>query len=151
LSTSQTREALTPISDGLSRRAAVLRLGAGGLGGALLGGGLLAASAQEATPEAGQGGEFLAIRQYTFAPGHAMGELAEAVHSGFMPIVSQVPGFVEYYLVETEEGALSISVFTDQAGAEESTKRAADWVADALAGFFDGPPTVTTGTVRIHE
>jgi hypothetical protein len=145
------RDALTPDSDGLSRRAVVLRFGASGLGGALLGSALLAASAQEATPEAGQAGEFLAIRQYTFAAGHTMGELAAAVESGFMPIVSQVPGFVEYYLVETAEGAVSISVFTDQAGAEESTKRAADWVADALAGFFAGPPTVTTGTVRIHE
>jgi len=129
----------------------VLRLGAGGLGGALLGSRLLAGSAQEATPEAGQGGEFLAVRQYTFAPGHTMGELTAVVNSGFMPIVTQVPGFIEYFLVETEEGAISISVFTDQAGAEESTKRAADWVAENLGGFFAGPPTVTTGTVRIHE
>jgi hypothetical protein len=131
-------------------------MGASGLGGALVGSRLFAASAQEASPEAGtpaagSGGEFLAIRQYTFAPGHTMGDLVTAVDSGFMPIVSDVPGFVEYYLVETADGALSISVFTDQAGAEESTKRAADWVAGALAGFFAGPPTVTTGTVRLHE
>ena len=132
------RDALTPDSDGVSRRAVVLRLGASGLGGALLGSGLLAASAQEATPEAGQAGDYWrsAIQ---FAPGHTMGELVAAVESGFMPIVTQVPGFVEYFLVETEEGAISISVFTDQAGAEESTKRAADWVADNLAGFFAGP------------
>jgi hypothetical protein len=131
-------------------------LGASGLGGALLGSGLLVVSAQEASPEAGTPadaavGQYLAIRQYQFAPDHTMGELVTAVESGFMPIVSQVPGFVEYYLVETADGALSISVFADQAGAEESTKRAADWVAESLKGFFAGPPTVTTGTVAFHQ
>jgi hypothetical protein len=93
----------------------------------------------------------MAIRQYQFAGGHTMGELVTAVESGFMPIVSQVPGFIEYYLVETADGVVSISVFADQAGAEESTKRAKDWVSDALTGFFAGPPTVTTGTIRFHQ
>jgi len=151
LSTLQTSDVATPESGALSRRAAVLRFGAGGLGGALLASGLLAASAQEATPEAGQGGEYLAIRQYTFAPGHTMGDLVTAVKSGFMPIVSQVPGFIEYYLVETADGAISISVFADQAGAEESTKRAADWVGETLKGYFAGPPVVATGTVAFHQ
>jgi hypothetical protein len=146
------RDALTPDSDGLSRRGVVLRLGASGLGGALLGSGLLAAAAQEATPEAGAAaGQYMAIRQYQFAPDHTMGELVTAVESGFMPIVSQVPGFVEYYLIETTDGAISISVFTDQAGAEESTKRAANWVGESLKGFFAGPPVVTTGTVAFHQ
>src|SRR5829696_2504779 len=60
------------------------------------------------------------------------------------------PGFQEYFLVETSEGVLSISVFADQAGAEESTRRAADWVQQNLTGFFTGPPTVTTGSVWLH-
>jgi hypothetical protein len=68
-----------------------------------------------------------------------------------MPIVRQVPGYLEYFLVETSEGVLSISVFTDQAGAEESTRRAADWVQQNLAGFFAGPPVVTTGSVWLHD
>ncbi len=129
-------------SAALSRRSAVLRLGSGGLA-ALLASRVIAAAAQEAgtltgTPAAGRA--FLAIRQYQFAPGHTMEELAAVVESGFMPILRQVPGFLEYFLVETGEGVLSISVFMDQAGAEESTRRAADWVQQNLAGFFTGPP-----------
>jgi hypothetical protein len=54
-------------------------------------------------------------------------------------------------LRETGEGVISISVFTDQAGAEESTRRAADWVQQTLAGFFTGPPAVTTGSVWLHD
>jgi hypothetical protein len=101
------------------------------------------------TPAAGRA--YLAIRQYQLAPGHTMAELAAAVEDGFLPIVRAVPGFQEYALVETGEGPVSISVFADQAGAEESTRRAADWVQQRLAGFFAGPPTVTTGGVWLHE
>jgi len=100
------------------------------------------------TPAAGRA--YLAIRQYQLAPGHTMEELAALVESEFMPILQQVPGFWEFFLVETSEGVLSVSVFADQAGAEESTRRAADWVQQNLTGFFTGPPAVTTGSVWLH-
>ena len=100
-------------------------------------------------PAAGRA--YLAIRQYQLAPGHTMEELHAAVESGFMPIVKQVPSYREYFLVETGDGVISISVFDDPAGAEESTARAADWVQQNLAGFFTGPPTVTTGSVWLHD
>ena len=140
-------------SAALSRRSAVLRLGSGGLA-ALLASSRIPAAAQEATPKAGTpaaGQAYLAIRQYQLAPGHTMEELSALVASGFMPILEQVPGFLEYFLVETSGGVLSISVFADQAGAEESTRRAAGWVQQNLTGFFAGPPTVTTGSVWRHD
>ena len=137
----------------LSRRRAVLRLGSGGLA-ALLSSRVMFAAAQEASPMAGTRGAeraYLATRQYQLAPGHTMEELAALVVSGFLPILRSVPGFLEYFLVETDEGLTSISVFTDEAGAEESTRRAADWVQQNLTGFFTGPPTVATGNVWLHD
>jgi hypothetical protein len=117
---------------------------------ALLANRVISAAAQEAgTPVAGRA--YLAIREYQLAPDRTMEELHAAVESGFMPIVKDVPGFREYLLVETGEGVISISVFEDQAGAEESTARAADWVQENLADFFAGPPTVTTGSVWLHD
>jgi len=139
-------------SAALSRRSAVLRLGGGGLA-ALLTSSLIPAAAKEVSPMAGTpaaGRAYLVIRQYQLAPGRTMEELATVVESGFIPIVKQVPGFQEYVLVETGEGVLSISVFADQAGAEESTRRAADWIQQNLTGFYTGPPTVTTGSVWLH-
>ncbi len=136
----------------LSRRSAVLGLG-GGLA-ALFVSGIIAAAAQEGSPSAGTpaaGRAFLAVRQYQLASGRTMEELTAAVESGFVPILREVPGFLEYILVETSEGVLSVSVFADQAGAEESTRRAADWVQQNLAEFFAGPPMVTTGSVWLHE
>ena len=143
-------------SAALSRRSAVLRLGSGGLAALLVSSGIPAA-AQEASPMAGPSAAdraYLAIRQYQLAPGHTMQDLAAVVERGFLPIVRDVPGFLEYVLVETGETGedlVSISVFADQAGAEESTARAADWVAQNLAGFFTGPPTVTPGSVWLRE
>ena len=140
-------------STALSRRSAVLRLGGGGLA-VLLASSLVPAAAEEASPMAGTpaaGRAYLAIRQYQLAPGHTMEELAALVESGFLPIVKQVPGYQEYFLVGTDGGVISISVFADQAGADESTQRAADWVQQNLAGFFTGPPTVTIGSVWLHD
>ena len=140
-------------SAALSRRSAVLRLGSGGLA-ALLASSVIAAAAQEASPLAGTPAAsraYLAIRQYQLAPGRTMEELVATVGSGLVPILRQVPGFQEHFLVETSEGMLSISVFADQAGAEESTRRAADWIQQNLADFFAGPPTVTTGSVWRHD
>ena len=131
----------------------MLRLGSGGLA-VLLASNLVPVAAQEASPMTGTpaaGRAYLAMRQYQLAPGHTMEELSALVESGFLPIVQQVPGYQEYFLVETGEGVISISVFADQAGAEESTARAADWVQQSLAGFFTGPPAVTTGSVWLHE
>ena len=140
-------------SAGLSRRSAVLRLGGSGLA-ALLASGGISAAAQEASPMAGApaaGQAHLAIRQYQLAPGRTMQELHAVVERGFIPILQQVPGFQEYFLVETGEGVLSISVFADQAGAEESTRQAADWIQQNMTGFYTGPPTTTTGSVWLHD
>lgn len=137
----------------LSRRGDALRLRSGGLAALLASSGIPAA-AQEASPMAGTpaaGRAFLAIREYQLAPGRTMEELHAAVESGFMPIVKQVPCFLEYFLVEAGEGVISVSVFTDRAGADESTTRAADSIQQNLADFFAGPPTVTTGSVWLHE
>jgi hypothetical protein len=140
-------------SAGLSRRGAMLCLGSGGLAALLASSGIPAA-AQEISPIAGTpaaGHPYLAIRQYELAPGRTMEELVATVGSGLVPILRQVPGFQEHFLVETSEGMLSISVFADQAGAEESTARAAEWVQQNLADFFAGPPTTMSGSVWRHD
>lgn len=137
----------------MSRRGAALRLGGGGLALLLASGVLpIAALAQDASPAAGaEGKAFLAIRQYELSEGKTIEELTAAVESGFIPILKDVPGYQEYILIDTGAGVISISIFADEAGAEESTERAADWVGANLAGMFSGPPVVTTGSVWVHH
>ncbi|QSY49571.1 MULTISPECIES: hypothetical protein [Streptomyces] len=75
-------------------------------------------------------------------------EAGRRVNEGFVPLLRQVPGFVAYYWVDAgDELMVSTSVFEDQAGAEESVKRAADFVRDNLASLLPNPPQVTAGQV----
>ncbi len=149
ISTTNTKGPTSAARDGLSRRAALQRLGGGGLAAVLLAHGLQSASAQEATPGAAR--NYMVIRQYQLVPGAAMDELVGIVESGFVPIITQVPGFVAYSFLDAGEELAAVSVFTDLAGVEESTRRAADFVAQNLARFFQGPPTMLAGFVRIDE
>ena len=56
-------------------------------------------------------------------------EAAQRVNEGFVPLISQIPGFVAYYWVDAGGGVMiSTSVFQDQASAEESNRSAADYV-----------------------
>jgi hypothetical protein len=46
---------------------------------------------------------------------------------------------------------ISTSVFQDQSGAEESNKRAADFVREKLASLLPKPPQITAGEVVAHK
>lgn len=75
-------------------------------------------------------------------------EAGRRVSEGFVPLISQVPGFVAYYWVDAGDGVmLSTSVFEDVAGAEESNRRAADFVRDHLVSLLPNPPQVAAGEV----
>ncbi|WP_307795598.1 hypothetical protein [Actinacidiphila acididurans] len=70
------------------------------------------------------------------------------VDEGFVPLLRQVPGFVAYYWVDAGGGVMvSTSVFEDRSGADESVRRAADFVRDTLGPLLPNPPQVTAGQV----
>ncbi|MEU6201426.1 hypothetical protein [Streptomyces sp. NPDC047061] len=75
-------------------------------------------------------------------------EAGRRVDEGFVSLLRQVPGFVAYYWIDAGDGVMvSTSVFEDEAGAEESVKRAAGFVRDHLTSLLPNPPQVTAGQV----
>ena len=79
-------------------------------------------------------------------------EAGRRVNEGFVPLISQVPGFVAYYWVDAGGGVMiSTSVFQDQSGAEESNRRAADYVRQNLALLLPNPPQITAGEVVAYK
>ncbi|MFF4229634.1 hypothetical protein [Streptomyces sp. NPDC001820] len=89
---------------------------------------------------------YAAVRRYEGVTDPA--EAGRLVNERFVPLMRQVPGFVAYYWVDAGNGVMvSTSVFQDQAGAEESVLRAADFVRDNLASLLPNPPQVMAGTV----
>jgi len=65
-------------------------------------------------------------------------------------VITTIDGFRAYYLVRTSDGeAVTISIFDDQSGAEESTRAAAAWVGENMPDLSVSPPQVTTGEVEL--
>ncbi len=94
---------------------------------------------------------YATIRRYNVNPG-AAGDIFGRVNEGFVPIISKGPGFVAYYVVDAGNDVIaSVSVFQDQAGAEESNRMAADWVKENVASLVAGPPEVLHGEVTVHK
>jgi len=79
-------------------------------------------------------------------------EAGRRVNEGFLAIISNVPGFVAYCWADAGSGVMiSTSIFENQSGAEESTKRAADYVREKMASLLPKPPQITAGEVVAHK
>jgi hypothetical protein len=90
---------------------------------------------------------YAAIRTYQTSDA---AEWARRVNRGFVPILRGTPGFVAYYIINGGQGTVAaVSMFEDRAGVDESTRRAAEWVADNLAEFALGGPEVVAGEVTV--
>ena len=79
-------------------------------------------------------------------------EVARIVKEGFLPIISEMPGFVAYYWVDAGEGVVvTTSVFEHKDAEEQSNWRAGDFVAKNLASLLPNPPQITAGEVVAHK
>ncbi len=92
-----------------------------------------------------------AVRIYQVDPG-SVDEFRRGVNEGFLPIIKDASGFQAYYALDAGMGRLAtVSVFEDRAGAEESTRMAADWIRENMASLFPDPPEVLEGEVFANE
>ena len=100
----------------------------------------------------GEGGipMYAAIRQGKARTGMAE-ELARRIKEGAIPIISDVEGFMAYYVVYAPDDTVTaISVFNNFAGAEEANRRALAWIEQNLAPLLVGPATAVAGPVIVH-
>ena len=94
---------------------------------------------------------YIAVRRYKIKPG-SIDEVMGSVSEGFVPLISQASGFIAYYAVDAgNDIVFSVSIFQDQAGADASTRLAADWVKQNLAALAEGPPEITAGEVKTYK
>ena len=79
-------------------------------------------------------------------------EVARHVEEEFLPMISEMPGFVAYYWVDAGEGVVvTTSVFEHKDAEEQSNWRAGDFVAKNLASLVPNPPQITAGEVVAHK
>ena len=89
----------------------------------------------------------LTIRKYRKFEGDRK-QIVEIVNREFVPLISQIDGFSDFYAFFADDGTLtSVSVFRDAKGAEESVRTAATWVEQKLAKLLPEKPEVISGEV----
>ena len=79
-------------------------------------------------------------------------KVAQLTEEGFVPIISEMPGFVAYYWVDAGDGVIvSTSVFEHKDAEEQSTFRAGEFVEEHLRPLLPNPPQVTAGEVDVYK
>jgi hypothetical protein len=113
------------------------------------------ALAQDATPVAGASkeGAYAVFRTRAVKPDKSIDDLTAAIRAGFVPIVTQIPGYIDYYIVqnfETRERT-SVSIFADKAGADESTAKAAEFLqSQGLTDYYENvDPIIQEGEIIV--
>jgi heme-degrading monooxygenase HmoA len=94
---------------------------------------------------------YTVIRKYDLVPGTAE-EFLQHVQKSLVPIISRVPGFREYSMVEVGDNeVVSISIFESLADAKVSARQTAGWVAEHTELFLQGFSKAMAGQVRVHS
>jgi hypothetical protein len=79
-------------------------------------------------------------------------KVAKVGQEGFVPLISQMPGFVAHYLVDAGDGVMvATSVFEHKDAEEQSTFLAGEFVAEDLGPLSPNPPQVTAGEVVAYK
>jgi hypothetical protein len=93
---------------------------------------------------------YVAVRRYEGVTDPQ--RVARLVEEDYVPIISQMPGFVAYYCVDAGDGVMvSTSVFEHKEAEELSTFRAGEFAAQDLGQFAPNPPQVTAGEVVSYK
>ena len=79
-------------------------------------------------------------------------KVRQVAEEGFVPIISEMPGFVAYYCVDAGDSVMvSTSVFEHKDAEEQSNFRAGEFVQEHLAPLLPNPPQVTAGEVVVYK
>ena len=65
-------------------------------------------------------------------------------------LISETKGFIAYYAIREGEALATITVCQDREGADDSSRRTAQWVRENLAGTRVTTPEAYGGEVFIH-
>lgn len=92
---------------------------------------------------------YVSIRRYA---GVTFPDTAAAkVREELCPLISKIQGFQEYYAIrDGDDAVVSVSVFANKPGADESVKAAATWVEEKLTQYLPNKPQVISGESFAH-
>ena len=92
---------------------------------------------------------FAVVRSYSDQGAAALFDALEQRGAEIEDLISGVPGFVSYAAVRTPGGGVTVTLCEAKAGTDESSRRAAAWVAENIAVAVT-PPTIAEGNTAVQ-
>ncbi|HKO94938.1 MAG TPA: hypothetical protein VJU61_27480 [Polyangiaceae bacterium] len=93
---------------------------------------------------------YVAVRRYEGVSDSP--RVVRLVEEDFVPVISEMPGFIAYYCVDAGDGVMvTTSVFEHRDAEEQSNFRAGEFMAQDLGRLAPNPPQVTAGEVVAYK
>jgi hypothetical protein len=92
---------------------------------------------------------YAVIRKYSDKGAALLFHELETKKGELVKMMHDIPGFIAYTLVRTQDGGLSITVCQDKEGTDESTRWAAAWIRENVPNVTTHPE-VTEGNVILE-
>jgi len=93
---------------------------------------------------------YATVRRYEGVPDPA--RAAKEVDEKFVPFISSLPGFIEYYWIDLRDSAMiSITIFKTLADAIHANEKARIFVKEQLSSVLPNPPRIEAGTIVAHK
>ena len=95
---------------------------------------------------------YATIRRFEGVDKTRTDEVVKQVDETLKPMLSELPGFSGYYLLDAGDGVMtSVSFFDTSAHAEESTKTSSEWVREHnLETAIPNAPKITNGEIVVQ-
>ncbi len=95
---------------------------------------------------------YTSIRRYTADPNETAAIIDRVKQGDINERIGGIPGFIAYYMLDCGGGTVAtVSVFEDQAGADQSNAVAAEWVKEnVLPSYSISAPEITAGDVVLN-
>jgi hypothetical protein len=94
---------------------------------------------------------YASVRVTQAKPG-SVDEIGRRVTTDFVPVVSQIPGFVGYYAINIGGDKLvTVSIFETEAGARASIQASYEWVNQNITEWLARPLDIMEGQVIAYK
>ncbi len=91
---------------------------------------------------------YAVVRQYSSSTD--LRDIVRQKKQSLEEVIRGLPGFVAYYLISDGSSVTTVTICDDQAGADASVQKAADWVKQNLpANSGLGSPQISRGEVIV--
>lgn len=101
----------------------------------------------QASPVVSESRGYVALRVHTSKPGTDPRDIIPKIISGFLPIVTGLPGFKGYLWYPIDGGFVAISLFDSVESATASNEAAKGWAVTYVSAYTDGNPKIINADV----